>query len=331
MLFDPVVSRAWDRFRFSGEGFDKVLPLAPYRYKMIRGIDFYNYTLSALRGCPNVRFIQARVDRIEDGPEFAVVTANGQQFQGRWVFDSAFQPSDFQPDPARHHNIKQHFLGWEIETPQPAFDPQVMTLFDFRTPQRNAMRFIYILPYTSSRALVEYTLFSADLLSQQEYEEALRDYIETVLGIPEYAVHEVETGVIPMTDMPFPRRAGRRILNIGTKGGRVKPSTGYSFLRSQVDTQAIVRSLLAAGHPFDIPPDSWLFHYLDSIMLQLMYRRGGQMKQIFTDLFKNNPTPRLLRFLDETATLPEVLGVLGSVPPWPFLQAWFRLKLLRKV
>ncbi len=330
-LFDPVVSRSWDRFRFTGEGFDQVLSMAPFRYKMVRGIDFYNYTLTALRACPFVTFVQARVDRIVDGPDFATVMAGGQEFRGRWVFDSTFTPADFQPDPRRYHDLKQHFLGWEIETPQPAFDPAVMTLFDFNTPQKSSMRFIYTLPYAPGRALVEYTLFSAGLLQPREYEEALKDYIENTLGIREYAVREVETGVIPMTDMPFPRRAGRRVLNIGTKGGRVKPSTGYSFLRSQADTAAIVRSLLAAGHPFDLPKDPWLFHYLDTIMLQLMYRRGGQMKQIFTDLFKNNPTPRLLRFLDESASLPEVLRVLASVPPRPFLQAWFRLKVLGKV
>ncbi len=331
MLFDPVVSHAWDRFRFVGAGFDQVLSLTPYRYKMIRGIDFYRYTQEALRAVENVRFYQGRVERIEDGDETATVTADGQEFHGRWVFDSAFKPSDFQPDPRRYHNLMQHFLGWEIETPKAIFDPQVMTLFDFRTPQRGSMRFIYMLPFAPDRALVEYTIFSAQLLQPQEYEEALKDYIETVLGIREYTIREVETGVIPMTDMPFARRQGRHLLSIGTKGGRVKPSTGYSFLRSQVDSEAIARSLLEVGHPFNIPKDSWLYHYLDTIMLQLMYRRGGQMKQIFTDLFKNNPTSRLLRFLDETASLPEVLRVLGSVPPRPFLQAWFRLKILGKV
>ncbi len=331
MLFDPVVSHSWDHFRFVGEGFDQVLSLAPFHYKMIRGIDFYDYTLAALRACPAVTFFQGQVERIQDGAETATVIAGGQTFHARYVFDSTFKPSDFQPDPARYHNLKQHFLGWEIETLAPLFDPALMTLFDFTTPQKGSMRFMYILPFTPQRALVEYTLFSATLLQTREYEEALRNYIETVLGWRDYTIRAVETGVIPMTDMPFARRVGRRILNIGTKGGRVKPSTGYSFLRTQADTAAIVRSLLAAGHPFNIPNDPWLFHYLDTIMLQLMDRRGGQMKQIFTDLFKNNPTPRLLRFLDETASLPEVLRVLGSVPPGPFLQAWFRLKILRKL
>jgi lycopene beta-cyclase len=39
------------------------------------------------------------------------------------------------------------------------------------------MRFIYILPFSERRAMVEYTLFSADLLTRAEYEQALRDYL----------------------------------------------------------------------------------------------------------------------------------------------------------
>jgi lycopene beta-cyclase len=222
-------------------------------------------------------------------------------------------------------------LGWEIETEQDTFDPGIATLFDFRTPQKETMRFMYILPFSPRRALVEYTLFSANLLDAAEYEHELRSYIQSVQKVTEYRVEAVERGIIPMSDQPFPRRAGKRILNIGTKGGRVKPSTGYSFLRSQRDTEAIVASLINSGHPFNIPKDSRVHFYLDSIMLNLMYRKGGRMKSIFTALFKNNPIQRLFRFLDEETGPVELLQVLLSVPPWPFLQAWFRLKVLRKV
>ena len=175
MLFDPVVSKSWDKFLFVGEGFHKIIPLNGFRYKMIRGIDFYQYTQRALGACENVTFCRAKVDQIQDDVDGATVTADGRSFHGRWVFDSTFSPGDFKPDPRRYHNLMQHFLGWEIETPNDAFDPQVMTLFDFRTPQKDTMRFMYVLPYSRNEALVEYTLFSALLLTQQEYEEALKD------------------------------------------------------------------------------------------------------------------------------------------------------------
>jgi len=57
---------------------------------------------------------------------------------------------------ARYHDLLQHFIGWEISTPQPAFSPQAATFLDFRTPQGVAMRFFYVLPFMAHRALVEY-------------------------------------------------------------------------------------------------------------------------------------------------------------------------------
>ena len=81
----------------------------------------------------------------------------------------------------------------------------------------------------------------------------MRDYLETVLGIKEYRIVATEGGVNPLTDQPFPRRLGRRIMTIGIPGGRVKPSSGYAFWRIQQDSAAIVRSLLQVEHPFDVP------------------------------------------------------------------------------
>ena len=134
-----------------------------------------------------------------------------------------------------------------------------------------------------------------------------------------------------MTDRPFNRRAGQHILAIGTKGGLVKPSSGYAFLRMQKDAAAIVNSLLTHGHPFDVPRSPWRYRLFDSIMLQVMYRQGHLMDRIFTNLFRNNSIHHIFRFLDETASFPENLRLLASLPPTPFIKALIRLKLLRKV
>jgi lycopene beta-cyclase len=331
IAFDAIVYRQWERLFFIGENFHKTFDLEPYAYKMIRGIDFYSAIRADLEKHVNVTWIIGNVEDIIDGDEEAAVKIDGRLYHGKWIFDSTFNPAHFKPDPSRYHNLAQHFLGWEIETAEDCFDPTTATLFDFRTPQKDAMRFMYILPFSPRSALVEYTLFSANLLDAVEYEHALRHYLHDVLNISDYRIDAVERGIIPMSDVPFERQAGKRILNIGTKGGLVKPSTGYSFLRTQDDTGAIITSLLKTGHPFDIPKASRLHLFLDSIMLNLMYRRGGSMKKIFTELFKNNPIQRLFRFLDEDIRPTELIQVILSVPPWPFLKAWFRLKVLRKV
>ncbi|RYZ21294.1 MAG: lycopene cyclase, partial [Chitinophagaceae bacterium] len=47
-FFEPVVCKRWDKLWFLSEGFSKELSIAPYRYKMIRGIDFYRHCLETL-------------------------------------------------------------------------------------------------------------------------------------------------------------------------------------------------------------------------------------------------------------------------------------------
>jgi lycopene beta-cyclase len=358
-LFDALAYRVWSRLRFVSDDFTREYDLAPYRYQMIRGIDFYTFTREKLSPCSNVVFMRGNIDRVEDGTDCATVTVAGKSFSGSWVFDSTLPPSlrgstltgveasaggakirprlaaaetGNPPIQAGHyHHLPQHFRGWEIETDRPCFNPQLPTLFDFRMPQAGHMRFAYTLPFAENRALIEYTLFSAQLLHSEEYDAGLKTYIEDVLGIKQYTINHVEAGVIPMTDHPFPRRLGQRVMAIGTKGGRVKPSTGYAFLRIQRDSVAIVESLLHHHQPFDIPAQRRRFRLHDAILLNIMTHHPDDLKPIFTLMFRNNPIQRIFRFLDETAPLPEEARFIASLPPWRFLQALARLKVLRRI
>jgi lycopene beta-cyclase len=178
------------------------------------------------------------------------------------------------------------------------------------------------------------------LLPQAEYETALRNYLADVVGLSDrrspdrpagYRITAVEQGVIPMTDHPALRRAGRRVMAIGTRGGRVKTSTGYAFHRIQQDSAAIVRSLAAHGHPFAVPASPSRYRFFDAILLQVLYRRGGLGADVFTALFRRNPIQRIFRFLDEESSWWDDLQIVASVPPGPFVAAWARLELLRKV
>jgi lycopene beta-cyclase len=204
-------------------------------------------------------------------------------------------------------------------------------LFDIRTPQNGHMRFVYTLPFAENRALVEYTLLSSHLLTTEEYDAGLKIYIEDMLGIKQYRIHRAEAGIISMTDHPFSRRLGERAMSIGAKGGRVKPSTGYAFLRIQHDSTAIMQSLIKHDQPFDIPAQRGRFDLHDSILLDIMTHYPDDLKPIFTLMFRNNPIQCIFHFLDETASLHEEMRFIFSLPPWRFLQALFRLKVLRRV
>lgn len=326
--FEKVIFKTWKILNFESYKVQKSFGLGDYGYHLIRGIDYYQFCLSNLRLNPNIIFSYSTVENILDGEALAVVEANGKRYSAQWIFTSIINPNKIVIKPERYHYLKQHFLGWEIQTKKPVFDPEAITLFDFRTPQNGAMRFMYVLPFSSQHALVEYTLFSTNLLTEEEYSSALDKYITSILGISQYTKLLEEKGIIPMTDRPFPRQIGKRIMTIGTLGGMVKPSSGYAFLRIQQDTSAIIHSLQTNGHPFNIPRIPYRYKFFDSTMLNVMFRHGDEMEHIFTKMFLNNPIDRIFRFLDETGSMIDNIKLLLSVPPKRFIQALIRIYLL---
>jgi lycopene beta-cyclase len=329
--FDRIIHRRWPTVRFCGGGRELNIDCSPYEYRMIRGIDFYEHTQSVLSGFPGIEFIYGSVDEVRDGESEATVVVDGTPMTAEWVFDSLFLPKEFSVDTSRYHFLLQHFRGWFIRTDEPVFSPDRATLFDFRTPQLGSMRFVYLLPFSPHQGLVEYTLFSDRLLEPEEYRERLDEYIRSVLGCSSYEIEDEEDGIIPMTDAPFPRAGGKRIMYTGTKGGMVKASTGFAFRRTQKDSMAIVESLEREGHPFHGQQAPGRYATFDSLLLQLLLRRGELAERIFTDLFGNNPIDRLFRFLDEEGTLGENLKLMSTVPWFPFIGAWLKLKLRGKV
>jgi lycopene beta-cyclase len=319
--FDSIAYKSWAYLDFRGVEFQKRYQLDPYRYQTIRGIDYYRSIRSELAKHINVEWLQGYVEGVEDGSKVATVQVNGDKLQADWVFDSRIIQEEINQNPARYRYLKQHFLGWEIESGSQAFDPSALTLFDLRTEQREGLCFFYILPFDKCRALVEYTLFSANLLPRQDYERELEGYIQSQLEVTDYRIVDEEQGVIPMTNHPFPRRLGKRIMATGTLGGRVKPSTGYAFARIQKDSHAIARSLVAKGHPFDVPASSPRRRFYDSLMLEVIAAQGEQTRPIMSAMFQNNSIQSIFRFLDEESSVLEDLRMLASLPSRPFLKA----------
>jgi lycopene beta-cyclase len=330
-FFNDIVYRSWNQLQVLGDHFEKALGLHEYRYKMIRGIDFYSYTRQTISECPHVEFLRGKVELIKDGDQQASVLVDGKQYVGTWVFDSLFDWSAFKPDPTHYHTIKQQFKGWEIEAAGQPFNPQVATFLDFRTPQRDVMHFFYVLPFSKHSALVESVLCTTTPVDWERCDQALQFYLKNILGISVYHILREERGINPLSDWRFPRQLGKHIMAIGNHAGMVKPSTGYAFLRTQEDSSAIINSLLEVGHPFSVPTSPRRYRYFDAVMLEIMSHHAERIEPIFLSLFKHNPAERIFRFLDEVASLGENALMMPSLPPQLLLQSVLQLSALRLV
>jgi lycopene beta-cyclase len=216
--------------------------------------------------------------------------------------------------------LLQHFKGWVVETAEPSFNTGQATLMDFRPSQEHGTTFVYVMPFSEKKALIEYTLFSEKLLHEDEYSKGLSGYIDNLLGLKNWTIIEKEFGIIPMTNHQFKRREGR-ILNIGTAGGRTKASSGYTFRFIQKDTADIIARLHHNGCPFAERYHYSRFDWYDSVLLNILSHRTLAGAQIFQDLFKNNAPQSILKFLDNETTVKDELSILSSLPQLPFMKA----------
>ncbi len=316
--FEEVVFRQWQQIWFHGEGISRRLDIAPYAYKMIRGIDFYNYMNRWVGQQPSITVKYGEIAHLREVEGGVEVQLDGASFRGCWAFNSLYKPV---PKSPYHHHLLQHFKGWVVRTEGPVFDPEAATFMDFRVGQQGGVRFVYVLPFDAQTALVEYTLFSAELLSQDDYNAGLRGYLERWLGQSHYEILESEFGIIPMTDVPFSRQTSPHIMNIGMAGGRTKASTGYTFQRIQHQSRRIADALIRTGQPFYPEPALNRHAFMDSVLLNVLENRRSSGKRVFSDLFRKNPPQRVLRFLDEETSLLEDVLIMSSVDIPAFLRA----------
>ncbi len=322
--FEAIVHHRWQHVYFHGEGYSKLLNLLPYHYKMIRSGDFYQHVRSCVTAYPNITWLKAEVQSVHETAAGARVETSEGSYTADWVFNSLRDPHE-RLNIDQHIYLLQHFKGWVIQTPEDFFDPERATLMDFRIDQHGECRFFYVLPTDKRTALVEFTLFSLELLPDRGYEEALRQYLQQFLSLDDYAIKHEEFGVIPMTNQPYPSQRSEHVINLGTAGGMTKPSTGYTFQRMQQDSEQLLGSLLRTGRP-ERHSATWnkRFNLYDNTLLQVMNQNQYPVKEIFTDIFRKNPPERVLRFLSEETTFQEEIRVANSVKKRAFIRGMGR-------
>ena len=328
--FESILFRTWQSVSFHGTTYTGSLKLGEFRYKMLRGSDFYAFMQAELAKYPNIERSQATINRIKETPQGGFVIADDEPYIADYVFDSTFLLKLDQP---QNHNLLQHFKGWIIQTEKPCFDPTRPELMDFRVEQHGDCRFLYVLPFDANTALVEFTLFNDKLLTESEYETGLRQYIDRFLDTGTYEITETEYGVIPMSDEIAPENPSDHIVRIGTSGGFTKPSTGYTFQRTQRYLRDIVNNLAQTGKP--ARRVSWFrgrFKLYDSIFLNVLENHRHPADDMFTRFYTENNPSRAFRFLDEDTRFTDELRLFMTMPWWPFTVAFFdvlRRKLVR--
>ncbi len=321
--FDNLVSKSWSYAKFKSFNTNLEFNLDPFIYKTIRSSDFYKKLFSKIKLSKQIKIENLEVKEIISKKNKVIIHTKSEEFIGKYVFSSILKKDLLKN--SSFPFLKQHFEGWFIKTNKSFFDKNKTTLMDFSINQKNETRFIYILPFKSNEALIEFTLFTKSILKNSEYEKVLKEYLNKK-GINSYEILEKEQGVIPMTCYPFEKHNNSRVLFIGTAGGWTKASSGYTFKNIITKTELLINFLKKEKDLSKFNLRS-RFNFYDLILIDVLYNYNHLGDKIFSSLFRNNKPNKVLNFLDEKTNLIDELKIMYSFP-WSikilFIKALFK-------
>ena len=313
---DDILKKKWGKAYFSSKNLKLTFETKPYQFKSIRGINFYDKILKKISKYKNIKVLNEEVKKIIDQNDIVKVITNKNTFKCKKAFSSIMKPIS---DNKKHPLLKQHFIGWFIKTEKNIFNDDKITFMDFDIDQKNNTRFMYILPFKKNEALIEYTLFSKNILNDNEYETEIKNYIDEKLKV-NFKIIEKENGVIPMTSFEFWKFNSKNLIYIGTAGGWTKSSTGFTFFKTIKKSKELKEYIKTNKDldKFEKKNKYWLY---DSVLIDVLYENNSLGEKVFETMFKKNSPKLILDFLDEKTTFQEDIKLFLNFPKIIFLKS----------
>jgi lycopene beta-cyclase len=186
---------------------------------------------------------------------------------------------------------------------------------------------MYQLPLNETEALVEYTIFSENVLGIAEYDKVLDAYLAKAFPGATYTTTHQEIGAIPMTQIELASTQAP-IYTIGALGAAIKASTGYAFQFIQEQCKNIVDQL-EQGLPLQTKVHNTRHGFYDAVLLDVLFHHKMEGAEIFKRIFAKNQAATVFKFLSNTSSLLEDIQIMRSLPTSIFLPAAIKVLLRR--
>ncbi len=240
---------------------------------------------------------------------FKIITDDKKEYFAEKVYDS-------RSNKEKKDELIQHFFGINIVVKDNTFDDQKLTLMHF-TKEKNLLHFIYILPFSHNKALVESTVFSKEVFKEDWYRKRIDTYL-TKYNITKIKEKSSEKGVIPMFFAAEKRIQNPNIFNIGIRGGACKPSTGYafSFLIKQIQ-------LLKQSNKNNVEVHKYFEKKMDKVFINYL-KNNNENGRSFINLASNLNGNEFQSFMMGESSFLTKLKIIKSMPKLSFIREIFR-------
>lgn len=321
------VQHTWQSMRVASVAASRSFDCGSAVYEMVNSGLFYKKALSTIS-------TSAQID-LRLG--LAVTQAPKKQ-NGLWRIDTdvgvLYSPYvvDTRPAQRPHRDgakLWQSFYGQEIECEVDTFDASCGDLMDFaaadacgaRDTLPDAVCFVYVLPTTAKKALIEFTVFGPDPLPPEVLHGLHAQAVLHRTDGGDFSVLRSEHGILPMGAVAPVSPSDPSYIVAGLTAGGARPSSGYAFARIQRWAASCALSLASGKGPKGHAPDGVIQRTMDALFLELVRARPDLAPDLFVALFSASDTQSVIRFLSDRAMPQDYLRVVASLLPGPLLKA----------
>lgn len=219
---------------------------------------------------------------------------------------------------ARARGGFQKFVGLEVELGEDG-PWNVPVLMDGSVSQEGGFRFVYVLPFSKRRVLIEDTVYADEPdLDLAASERAILAYTRTA-GAVVARVLRRETGVLPLpADAPSASSIAGPVA-VGYRGGFFHPVTGYSLPLAVRTARAIAAGRTAAearaavaALASTLEPQRRFGHLLNRLTFEAL---PASARRAAFERFYRLPAPIIARFYASRSTVTDRARILLGRPP----------------
>ena len=305
--FENIIEKKWYKWTIGDKNINIIHTVCEKPYCVISFKKWKNFCLETKNKLEIKNKKVAKYFPIKN--YFKVITDDNTEYYAEKIYDSRSTKE-------KKGELLQHFYGINITVPDNTFNENKLTLMHF-TKEEKILHFIYLLPFSHNKALVESTVFSKDAFHSSWYKEQINDYLKKK-NIAEFKEESSEEGVIPMFFAEEKRPTNSNIFNIGIRGGACKPSTGYafSFLIKQIQLLKNSKKNYVNTHKF-------LERKMDKIFINFL-KNNIEDGQSFIKLASNLNGNEFQSFMMGESNLLTKLKIITSMPKLVFIRELLR-------
>jgi lycopene beta-cyclase len=314
-----IISHEWSRWSLSTEQHQYTMRDSFYPYCSIRSEHLGALAIEHAEQETNVEIIfncdvlsiDCNADRV------FITTANGTMLAKKVV--------DTRPPPLHqeHNGLFQCFYGEEISINADILEPFTVKLMDQLRYSELGIEFVYVLPFSSNHALVEFTCFSITIIDKETLKARLTERLKHMFEQHDYKVLRTEQAALPMYSINHNNlnKTHKNLIYGGIAGGAMRIATGFSFLNSQRWAKQCAQALIEQGKLVPSPPINLIYRTMDALMIRVLRNDMKIGVTIFEQMFKKVKAKRFARFMTEQATTADMISVIAAMPKRAFLRA----------